>query len=63
MISKKVLTGIIFILVGGCFFYMSLSYAFGSVVAMGPGYFPMLISAMLTLVGIAIVIKDLVWKY
>lgn len=63
MTSKKILTGVIFIAVGCFFFYLSLSYSLGSVVAMGPGYFPMLISGLLALVGVAIVVKELTWNY
>ncbi|MEU4420231.1 tripartite tricarboxylate transporter TctB family protein [Actinoplanes sp. NPDC024001] len=55
-----VLAGGIFVLIGGVFVVGSLGYDRGTPLRMGPGYFPLLVGAIVTLLGLAIVVKGLV---
>ena len=54
---KDILTGVLFIFIGLLFFYKSSSYAMGTYSNIGPGYFPILISIMLILIGLIMIIK------
>jgi hypothetical protein len=55
-----VLVGGIFVLIGGAFAVGSLSYELGTPLRMGPGYFPLLVGAILAALGLGIVLKGLV---
>ena len=55
-----VLAGGIFVLIGGAFVVGSLSYSLGTPLRMGPGYFPLLVGAIMAALGLAIVGKGLV---
>lgn len=55
-----VLAGGIFVLIGGAFAVGSLRYDLGTPLRMGPGYFPLLVGAILAGLGLAIVLKGLV---
>ncbi|MCW6004816.1 tripartite tricarboxylate transporter TctB family protein [Micromonospora sp. CPCC 205371] len=55
-----VLAGGIFVLIGGAFVVRSLGYELGTPLRMGPGYFPLLVGAILAALGLAIVLKGLV---
>ncbi|MGN9777524.1 tripartite tricarboxylate transporter TctB family protein [Micromonospora sp. H33] len=55
-----VLAGGIFILIGGAFVVGSLSYELGTPLRMGPGYFPLMVGAILAALGLAIVGKGLI---
>jgi hypothetical protein len=55
-----VLAGGIFVLIGGAFVVGSLGYELGSPLRMGPGYFPLMVGAILAGLGLAIVLKGLV---
>jgi hypothetical protein len=55
-----VLVGGIFVLIGGAFVVGSLGYQLGTPLRMGPGYFPLLVGAILAALGLAIVVKGLV---
>jgi uncharacterized protein YggT (Ycf19 family) len=55
-----VLAGGVFVLIGGAFAVGSLSYELGTPLRMGPGYFPLLVGAILAALGVAIVLKGLV---
>ena len=55
-----VLAGGIFVLIGGAFVVGSLGYELGTPLRMGPGYFPLLVGALLAALGLAIVGKGLV---
>ncbi|SCL23239.1 Tripartite tricarboxylate transporter TctB family protein [Micromonospora rhizosphaerae] len=55
-----ILAGGIFVLIGGSFVVGSLSYALGTPLRMGPGYFPLLVGVILAALGLAIVIKGLI---
>lgn len=48
---KDLLAGLIFIVIGIAAFAMSQSYRIGTLLDMGPGYFPALIGAILVVLG------------
>jgi hypothetical protein len=54
------IAGGIFVLIGGAFAVGSLSYELGTPLRMGPGYFPLLVGAIVAALGLAIVLKGLV---
>ena len=55
-----VLAGGIFVLIGGAFVVGSLGYELGTPLRMGPGYFPLLVGAILAALGLAVVVKGLI---
>ena len=55
-----VLAGGIFVLIGGAFVVGSLGYELGTPLRMGPGYFPLLVGAIVAALGLAIVLKGLI---
>jgi hypothetical protein len=55
-----VLAGGIFVLVGGAFVVGALSYELGTPLRMGPGYFPLVVGAIVAVLGLAIVLKGLI---
>ena len=55
-----VLAGGIFVLIGGAFVVGSLSFELGTPLRMGPGYFPLLVGAILAVLGLAIAVKGLI---
>ena len=55
-----ILAGGIFVAIGGAFVVGSLSYSLGTPLRMGPGYFPLLVGAIMAGLGLAIVVKGLV---
>jgi hypothetical protein len=57
--AKDLLSGLIFIGFGVAFGYASLGYDIGTALRMGPGYFPILLSAILIVLGLAIIAKGL----
>jgi hypothetical protein len=58
--AADVLAGGIFVLIGGAFVAGSLSYELGTPLRMGPGYFPLLVGAIVAALGLAIVLKGLI---
>jgi hypothetical protein len=48
---KDILSGLIFIAFGLAFGYASLSYDLGTTLRMGPGYFPLVLSGLVVLLG------------
>ena len=52
---KDLLAGLAFIAFGLAFGYASLGYQIGTALRMGPGYFPLFLSAILVLLGVVIV--------
>jgi hypothetical protein len=54
------LAGGIFVLIGGAFAVGSLSYELGTPLRMGPGYFPLVVGAIVAALGLAIVLKGLI---
>ena len=55
-----ILAGGIFVLIGGAFVVGSLGYELGTLLRMGPGYFPLMVGAILAALGLTIVLKGLV---
>ncbi|MEU3164390.1 tripartite tricarboxylate transporter TctB family protein [Streptosporangium sp. NPDC006930] len=55
-----VLAGGVFVLIGGAFVAGSLGHELGTPLRMGPGAFPLLAGAIVTVLGLAIVVKGLV---
>jgi hypothetical protein len=56
-------TGIIFLAVGAAAFVVALGYPGGTMHRMGPGMFPVLISGLLTAIGIGLAIQSLLaWR-
>lgn len=55
-----VLAGGMFVLIGGAFVVGSLGYELGTPLRMGPGAFPLLVGAVVAVLGLAIVIKGLI---
>uniref|UniRef100_UPI0031019487 tripartite tricarboxylate transporter TctB family protein n=1 Tax=Neorhizobium sp. EC2-8 TaxID=3129230 RepID=UPI0031019487 len=51
--------GILFILFGAIGLYVGSDLAFGSARNMGPGYFPMIICALIALIGLIVTAKSL----
>jgi hypothetical protein len=57
--SKDVWAGVMFIAVGVGAMLIARSYAFGSALRMGPGFFPTLLGAILVLFGIYVLARGL----
>lgn len=55
VLSKDLLAGALFMLIGVGVVIGALSYPIGSVFRMGPGAFPILVGGLTTLVGVALV--------
>jgi hypothetical protein len=58
--QKDFFSGLVFTLVGAAFAYGATSYTIGTGARMGPGYFPLLLGVILTLIGAFILFKALV---
>lgn len=56
--GKDFWTGLMFIAFGLIFFVTALGYSLGSSIKMGPGYFPAILGALLTLIGVTVVIRS-----
>ncbi|HEV7799990.1 MAG TPA: tripartite tricarboxylate transporter TctB family protein [Burkholderiales bacterium] len=57
--NKNFLSGLFFIGTGGLGIFMAQDYPMGTALRMGPGYFPIVLSAMLILFGIYCLIQGL----
>lgn len=53
------LAGLIFIAMGTGFLWLSLDFGFGSMVRIGPGFFPVILSCLLIALGAAILARGL----
>jgi putative tricarboxylic transport membrane protein len=51
--------GLVFVLIGGAGIYFGADLTFGTSARMGPGYFPLLLSGLIILVGIIVGFKAL----
>jgi Tripartite tricarboxylate transporter TctB family len=60
--QKDFFSGLLFMAVGGGFAWAASRYPLGHAAAMGPGYFPLLLGALLTLLGALIVFKAMVFE-
>lgn len=50
--------GALFMVIGGLFVWQSLEYDLGTTLRMGPGYFPLVASSLLVLIGTVILIQS-----
>ncbi|EIF33026.1 Tripartite tricarboxylate transporter TctB family [Burkholderia sp. Ch1-1] len=57
--SKSVVCGALFAAIGAGAFIAALSYPFGSAQRMGPGFFPMMLSGLLALLGILNILRGM----
>ena len=58
-LTTDLLTGLLFLGLGGFVLVYGARYPIGSAVRMGPGYFPRLISSGLALLGLVLIIRSL----
>lgn len=56
-IRQDTILGTFFVVIGVTAFLMARQYSFGTTARMGPGYFPVIISALLALTGAAILLR------
>ena len=57
--NRDFLAGMLFLLIGGIGLYVALSYPFGTLQKMGPGYFPRVLSGILIAFGFVTLIRGL----
>jgi putative tricarboxylic transport membrane protein len=57
--SRQLYAGAIFLAIGALAFAQATQYRLGSAFHMGPGYFPICLSILLMMLGIAAIIQDL----
>jgi hypothetical protein len=57
--NRDFLAGMLFLLIGAGGFYMALSYPFGTLEKMGPGYFPRVLSGILIAFGLVTLFRGL----
>lgn len=57
---KDILAGSAFVVFGVAFAAISLTYEVGSTLQMGPGFFPLVLGAILALIGILIIAKGFI---
>jgi hypothetical protein len=60
--QKDFLSGVLFMVLGVSFAWRASSYTVGNAARMGPGYVPLLLGAVLTLLGAFMVFKALVFE-
>lgn len=58
--NKDILSGLMFILVGGGAMFMARDYPFGSALRMGPGYFPTVLGGIMVVFGIWILVQGII---
>jgi len=58
--QKDFFSGVVFMAVGGAFAWGATSYTVGTGARMGPGYFPLMLGVLLTLIGAVVAFKSLV---
>ena len=57
VLNKDVLSGALFMLVGGAGLWLGNDYAMGTAFRMGPGYFPRVLCGMLVAIGFVVAVK------
>ena len=55
--EKNLGTGLMMVVIAGAFAWKSFDYRLGTAAAMGPGYFPLILSTLLGIVGLAVLAK------
>lgn len=58
--QKDFFGGLLFTVVGGAFAYGASTYQVGDAARMGPGYFPLMLGVILSLMGVAVVVQSLI---
>ena len=58
--QKDFFSGLMFMVVGSAFAWGAASYKIGEGARMGPGYFPIILGVLLSLIGIAVTLKSLI---
>lgn len=59
-VTKDLLAGLIFLLIGLFVVIIARNYPMGTLVRMGPGYYPIIIGSLTILVGLGLILKSLV---
>lgn len=59
--SSEVLAGLLFLGFGGLFAGIASQYQLGSATNMGPGYFPLVLALLLSLIGLAQIVRHFDW--
>jgi hypothetical protein len=59
-IARDVAGGLILVAIGAAFYFGASKFRIGTIVNMGPGYFPSVVAVLLILIGIAVVIMGLI---
>jgi hypothetical protein len=57
------LSGLLFMVLGGGFVFLSRNYEFGAAARMGPGYFPTILGLGVVLVGAALAAKAIMQRF
>lgn len=57
--DKNVLAGLVFMLIAGVFGYAAYRLPFGTTLRMGPGYFPLMLTGMLAILGAVSLVNGL----
>ncbi|WLR94865.1 tripartite tricarboxylate transporter TctB family protein [Shinella zoogloeoides] len=55
--STNAICGLTFIALGGFFVYQCLNLELGTAFRMGPGYFPMILAVILTILGVIVLVQ------
>lgn len=58
---KDVTAGVVFVAIGTIFLLGALSLSQGTIISMGPGFFPTAISILLITVGCILILKGIFW--
>lgn len=56
--STNAICGLTFIALGGFFVYQCLNLELGTAFRMGPGYFPLILAVILTMLGIVVLVQS-----
>ena len=59
LLTKDVVSGLLFIGIGIVFLWIGMDYRFGTNRQMGPGYFPVVLSGLLIGLGVLIILMEL----
>ena len=55
--STNAICGLTFIALGGFFVYQCLNLELGTAFRMGPGYFPLVLASILTVLGVVVLVQ------
>jgi hypothetical protein len=58
--QKDFFAGLLFTIMGGSFAYGASTYQVGDAARMGPGYFPLLLGIILSLMGLAVMVNSFI---